>query len=201
MEPHSPEPEQMQVGWAWLTLEERQRRFNVKECMYYGSFFSFFSWRRWTLCPSLFSLPLSPHYQGKRPGPPVKQRILVGCSSFFTIPISLSMPPQLLIMSSYPCMLWQTPGPNKITSADLVKQLHIPTQTLDPPLRVVGITGQNITSIAHKEPSLQVIIPGNHQDSSNIFCFLFSYPVSFTLEWFLLKELFEMQFHTPCVCK
>lgn len=63
-----------------------------------------------------------------------------------------------------------------LISADLMEQLPLPIQRLEPPLPVMGITGHNIIHISQIVPNLQLFTSGNHQELGEFFVFPSPYP-------------------------
>lgn len=103
-----------------------------------------------------------------------------------------------------------------LISSDLVEQLNLPSQSLDQPQIVAGITGQNITRISSKVCDLNVVISGNHPEVGEFLIFdsftpqlVFSFPWLARnnpviiwaergwrgLEFILLKALFGICYH------
>lgn len=58
-----------------------------------------------------------------------------------------------------------------LLSSDIVRQLDISTQLIDPPVAVSGITGHNLTPITHNVSGFHFIISGNHHELGEFFIF------------------------------
>lgn len=63
-----------------------------------------------------------------------------------------------------------------LISSELDEQLQIPVQTISHPPTVTGIIRKNITSVAHHDPNLHIIISGKHHELGEFLIFDSSSP-------------------------
>uniref|UniRef100_A0A3B3H5K4 Gypsy retrotransposon integrase-like protein 1 n=1 Tax=Oryzias latipes TaxID=8090 RepID=A0A3B3H5K4_ORYLA len=151
--PHSDEP--MQIGHSKLSPEERLKRRTNGLCFYCGDASHIVS-----QCPKRLISPI-PSLSDRSRGDLAEGSV----KPFLFIPVKFSSFNQVHEFNA----LIDSGAEHSLIDANLARQLRLPVETLDTPIKAAGLGGKQLSKITSRTEPIQLISSGNHREYHQFF--------------------------------